>query len=216
MKRGSAYDLYLSRTLQHATVVQDVEGTTAFRTHNLEAAAGIRQPLTDYVASHPDLRIIHDRFMQIQQAVGTTKSHSPSHCGLPPHPDRRPQIFRLHRRLPNPLQPSRRHRRPTRMILEQNACASSRWDSELAADLWAIYSDPEVAHYIGGDSLTPESTRAQTERWATFWTTHGYGQSAVISRATGPLLGRIGLSYWPEWTETELGYALSRTPRAAA
>ncbi|WP_112245915.1 transporter substrate-binding domain-containing protein [Kribbella monticola] len=77
VKRGSAYDLYLSRTLQHATVVQDEEGTTAFRTHNLEVAAGIRQPITDYVASHPDLRVIPDRFMQIQQAVGTTKSRSP-------------------------------------------------------------------------------------------------------------------------------------------
>jgi polar amino acid transport system substrate-binding protein len=76
VKRGSAYDLYLSRTLQHATVVQDEEGTTAFRTHNLEVAAGIRQPITDYVASHPDLRVIPERFMQIQQAVGTAKSHS--------------------------------------------------------------------------------------------------------------------------------------------
>jgi polar amino acid transport system substrate-binding protein len=77
VKRGSAYDLYLSRTLQHATVVQDEEGTTAFRNHNLDAAAGIRQPITDYVAANPDLRVIDDRFMQIQQAVGTTKSRSP-------------------------------------------------------------------------------------------------------------------------------------------
>ncbi|QNE21586.1 transporter substrate-binding domain-containing protein [Kribbella qitaiheensis] len=77
VKRGSAYDLYLSRTLQHATVVQGDEGTTAFRTENLEVAAGIRQPITDYVAANPDLRVIPDRFMQIQQAVGTTKSRSP-------------------------------------------------------------------------------------------------------------------------------------------
>ena len=77
VKRGSAYDLYLSRTLQHATVVQGDEGTTAFRTHNLEVAAGIRQPITDYVAANPDLRVIDERFMQIQQAVGTTKSRLP-------------------------------------------------------------------------------------------------------------------------------------------
>ncbi len=77
VKRGSAYDLYLSRTLQHATVVQGEEGTTAFRSENLEVAAGIRQPITDYVATNPDLRVIPDRFMQIQQAVGTPISRSP-------------------------------------------------------------------------------------------------------------------------------------------
>ena len=77
VKRGSAYDLYLTRTLQHATVIQGEEGTTAFREGALEAAAGIRQPITDYAAANPDLRVIEDRFMQIQQAVGTPKSHSP-------------------------------------------------------------------------------------------------------------------------------------------
>jgi len=77
VKRGSAYDLYLSRTLQHATVVPGDEGTTAFRAQNLEVAAGIRQPITDYVAANPNLRVIDERFMQIQQAVGTTKTRSP-------------------------------------------------------------------------------------------------------------------------------------------
>ena len=77
VKRGSAYDLYLSRTLQHATVVTGEEGTVVFRAENLEVAAGIRQPISDYVAANPDLRVIDERFMQIQQAVGTTKSRSP-------------------------------------------------------------------------------------------------------------------------------------------
>jgi polar amino acid transport system substrate-binding protein len=74
VKRGSAYDLYLTRTLQHATVVQGDEGVEEFRRQELEAAAGIRQPLTEYVDSHPDLRLIDEAFMQIQQAVGTTKT----------------------------------------------------------------------------------------------------------------------------------------------
>ena len=80
-----------------------------------------------------------------------------------------------------------------------------------ADELWTVYSDPEVARYVGGDLLNAESTREQTERWASFWDNHGYGQSAVISRETGQLLGRIGLSFWPDWNETELGYVLSRT-----
>ncbi|WP_157979811.1 GNAT family N-acetyltransferase [Kribbella monticola] len=82
---------------------------------------------------------------------------------------------------------------------------------EHAVALWNVYSDPLVARYVGGDSLTPDTTREQTERWARTWTDHGYGQSAVILRSTGAFLGRIGLSIWPDWNETELGYALLRS-----
>ncbi|WP_121161453.1 transporter substrate-binding domain-containing protein [Micromonospora pisi] len=77
VKRGSAYDLFLSRTLQHATVVRGEEGVDEFLVQGLEVAAGIRQPMTEFVATHPEFRLIEDRFMQIQQAVGTTKSRRP-------------------------------------------------------------------------------------------------------------------------------------------
>ncbi|WP_405055812.1 transporter substrate-binding domain-containing protein [Kribbella sp. NBC_01505] len=77
VKKGSAYDLYLARTLQHATVVQGEEGVDVFLAEGLEAGAGIRQPTTTFVAAHPETRLIEERFMQIQQAVGTTKSRLP-------------------------------------------------------------------------------------------------------------------------------------------
>jgi polar amino acid transport system substrate-binding protein len=77
VKQGSAYDLYLTRTLQQATVVRGDEGVDVFRTEGLEAAAGIRQPITRYVAEHPELRLIDERFMQIQQAVGIARSKHP-------------------------------------------------------------------------------------------------------------------------------------------
>jgi polar amino acid transport system substrate-binding protein len=77
VKQGSAYDLYLTRTLQQATVVRGAEGVDVFREEGLEVAAGIRQPITRYVAEHQDLRLIDERFMQIQQAVGTAKSKRP-------------------------------------------------------------------------------------------------------------------------------------------
>ncbi|MFI5711297.1 transporter substrate-binding domain-containing protein [Kribbella sp. NPDC051620] len=77
VKQGSAYDLYLTRTLQHATVVRGVEGTDVFRAESLEAAAGIRQPITAFVEANDDVRLIEERFMQIQQAVGTTKNRQP-------------------------------------------------------------------------------------------------------------------------------------------
>jgi polar amino acid transport system substrate-binding protein len=77
VKRGSAYDLFLSRTLQHATVVRGAEGTDEFVTRNLEAAAGIRQPMTEFVATQAGLRIIEEPFMKIRQAVGTSKTKRP-------------------------------------------------------------------------------------------------------------------------------------------
>ncbi|TDU87670.1 RimJ/RimL family protein N-acetyltransferase [Kribbella voronezhensis] len=97
------------------------------------------------------------------------------------------------------------------MILETPRLRLVPLGPEHARELWNVYSDPEVARYVGGDSLTPDSTREQTERWAQTWTDRGYGQSAVILRETGAFLGRIGLSVWPDWNETELGYALSRS-----
>jgi polar amino acid transport system substrate-binding protein len=77
VKQGSAYDLFLARTLQHATVVRGTDGVDAFRSEHLDAAAGIRQPMTAFVAANPGVRLIDERFMQIQQAVGTTKDRSP-------------------------------------------------------------------------------------------------------------------------------------------
>lgn len=77
VKQGSAYDLYLTRTLQQATVVRGEEGVGIFRAEGLEATAGIRQPIARFVAANPDVRLIDERFMEIRQAVGTTRARSP-------------------------------------------------------------------------------------------------------------------------------------------
>ncbi|MFI9295751.1 transporter substrate-binding domain-containing protein [Streptomyces gardneri] len=78
VKQGSAYDLFLSRSLVHATVVRGDEGVGVFRAEALEAGAGIRQPMTAYAAAHPeDVRLIEGRFMEIRQAVGTTVTRRP-------------------------------------------------------------------------------------------------------------------------------------------
>ncbi len=77
VKRGSAYDLFLSRTLAQGSIVRGDEGVEVFRAQGLEVAAGIRQPMTEFVRTHPDVRLIDGRFMQIQQAVGTAKTKRP-------------------------------------------------------------------------------------------------------------------------------------------
>jgi polar amino acid transport system substrate-binding protein len=77
VKRGSAYDLYLSRTLRHATVVRGDEGTGVFLAERLEVGAGIREPVTSFVNSHPGYRLLGGRFMEIRQAVGTATTKRP-------------------------------------------------------------------------------------------------------------------------------------------
>lgn len=74
VKEGSAYDLYLSRTLEHAVVVRGKEGVTVFLSETLEVAAGIRQPIERFVAEHRGIRLVEPRFMEIRQALATTRS----------------------------------------------------------------------------------------------------------------------------------------------
>jgi polar amino acid transport system substrate-binding protein len=75
---GSAYDLYLTRTVKNATVVRaPVGGGRAmiemFVNDKLEAAAGVKQPLVAYANDHPEMRVIDGHFMEIRQAMGTPK-----------------------------------------------------------------------------------------------------------------------------------------------
>jgi polar amino acid transport system substrate-binding protein len=74
VNKGSAYDLYLTRTLKHATLVRhDTDGIGMFKRDKLEAAGGVRQPLESYAKQDPSVRVMAGRFMAIQQAMGMPK-----------------------------------------------------------------------------------------------------------------------------------------------
>lgn len=69
VREGSAYDLFLTRSLEHAEIVRAREATDVYEEQGLDVAAGVRQPMEDYVAS-TGRRILEPSFMQISQAVG--------------------------------------------------------------------------------------------------------------------------------------------------
>lgn len=72
--KGAAYDLYLSRALQHAELVRADTSAGAielFEAQGLDAAAGVRQPLEEAGRGRSDLRVIPGRFTAIEQAMGT-------------------------------------------------------------------------------------------------------------------------------------------------
>jgi polar amino acid transport system substrate-binding protein len=78
VKRGSAYDLFLTRTLENATIVRSDEDTGVPVGDHLDVVAGIREQLTEFVSANPGWRLIDDRFMEIQQAVGAPKTRDPA------------------------------------------------------------------------------------------------------------------------------------------
>lgn len=71
VKDGSAYDLFLTRTLQLAQLVRGAEGVDVYLEQGLEAGAGVRQPATRWVDAHPGHRVVPERFQEIAQAVAT-------------------------------------------------------------------------------------------------------------------------------------------------
>jgi polar amino acid transport system substrate-binding protein len=73
VNKGSAYDLYLTRTIKHAQLVRGENGIELFVRDRLEAAAGVKQPLVEYAKTNPSVRIMDGRFMEIRQAMGTPK-----------------------------------------------------------------------------------------------------------------------------------------------
>jgi polar amino acid transport system substrate-binding protein len=77
VNEGSAYDLFLSRTLQRASLVRGLDGLALLRGQDLDAGAGIRQVISGFVASNPGFTMIDEAFMQIHQAVGTLRTRSP-------------------------------------------------------------------------------------------------------------------------------------------
>jgi polar amino acid transport system substrate-binding protein len=73
VNKASAYDLFLTRTLKHATLVRSEDGAQTFLDQKLDAAGGVKQALQRFIAKHPDVHLIDQRFMEIQQAMGTAK-----------------------------------------------------------------------------------------------------------------------------------------------
>jgi polar amino acid transport system substrate-binding protein len=74
--KGTAYDLFLARTLKHAELIRSdtsIGALELFLEAGLEAAAGVKQPLVDFARAHSGLRVIDGRFTSIEQAMGTPK-----------------------------------------------------------------------------------------------------------------------------------------------
>jgi len=77
--KGAAYDLYLTRALKHASLVRAATSAAAielFVERQLDAAAGVRQPLAAYAESNPGYRVLEGRFTAIEQCMAVPRAQA--------------------------------------------------------------------------------------------------------------------------------------------
>jgi RimJ/RimL family protein N-acetyltransferase len=75
----------------------------------------------------------------------------------------------------------------------------------------AIHADAEVMRHLGdGRPLTPAGAWRSLAVHVGHWHLRGYGNWAVVERATGRLIGRAGLWNPEGWPGLEVGWLLAR------
>jgi RimJ/RimL family protein N-acetyltransferase len=73
-------------------------------------------------------------------------------------------------------------------------------------ELVRLHEDPEVARFMGPPDR--EWLVGWVEGSQREWSELGYGRMTIRDRENGDFLGRIGLKRWPQFEETEVGWAL--------
>ena len=90
------------------------------------------------------------------------------------------------------------------------------WSRDAHGDEFAaMNAQPEVMRYLGGGGgMTRAESDATSATIAAHWETYGFGLWAAIERATGTMLGFVGLCHplwWPAMIErVEVGWRLRR------
>jgi RimJ/RimL family protein N-acetyltransferase len=75
----------------------------------------------------------------------------------------------------------------------------------------AMCADPEVMRYIGVRSvLNRDDAWRQMAMFVGHWQLRGFGTWAVEERASGSLVGRVGLHFPEGWPDRELAWTLAR------
>jgi RimJ/RimL family protein N-acetyltransferase len=75
-------------------------------------------------------------------------------------------------------------------------------------ELLELHRQPAIVEFLG--ATTPELARQRLELCERTWEERGHDLMAVVERSSDRFVGRVGLRYWPEFNETEAGWALRR------
>jgi len=85
------------------------------------------------------------------------------------------------------------------------------WRDEDLDEWAAICADPEVTRWVGeDDGLSREDAWRRMAYFVGHWELRGFGNWALVDKATGAMVGRAGL-YLPEaWPGLEVGWLVGR------
>jgi RimJ/RimL family protein N-acetyltransferase len=94
------------------------------------------------------------------------------------------------------------------VVIETDRLLLRRATVDDIEELVEIHADPAIVRFMG------PWDRARAMEWLTEvdqnWQEREYGRVAITDRESGGLLGRSGLMYLPQFSETELGWTLRR------
>ena len=78
-------------------------------------------------------------------------------------------------------------------------------------DAWAaIMADPDVAKYIAPAPMTRDESWRSLASSLGHWMLRGYGTWAVEVKATGEMVGRVGMIHPEGWPGLEIGWTLGK------
>lgn len=77
-------------------------------------------------------------------------------------------------------------------------------------NLAQLYSVPSVTRYLVGRGPSLDWTRDQLAAVERHWEQHGFGQCAVIEKATGNFVGTVGLRVREPWDDIELVIVIAK------
>ena len=98
-------------------------------------------------------------------------------------------------------------------VVETERLLLRGWLDEDLDPLAEMYADPEVMRFIGdGVVVDRAETADHIARMTAHWDAHGFGLWAAVDRASGELIGRIGLMMREDFdNEVEVGWVLARS-----
>lgn len=95
-------------------------------------------------------------------------------------------------------------------VLETERLRLREFQERDVEDYLAIYADPEVMRYLGGNPMTRQEAWRNLAMVLGHWQLRGFGMFAVEEKATGKLVGRIGPWQPEDWPGFEIGWSLAR------
>jgi RimJ/RimL family protein N-acetyltransferase len=97
------------------------------------------------------------------------------------------------------------------IVATTSRLALRRWEAGDMALIAPLYADPETMRFFGdGSTFSAADLQAGFAALAADYATYGYGNYAVIERATAQLVGHCGVRYKPDRRRHEADVLIGR------